>query len=175
MTDSPFTLLVQHTNVRSHLVYRISLLGEFFDFIFFTENTSIINDGSIDRFASQREESQQDIDFLKMLPQTFMNAFARDSFHEVLHGMSEELQKLPILSLTVPVKFQFEQTNAIGEWARKTLDKNVMLDISIDTNVSVGCRFVWKDVLYDFSLEHYRRLHEKELHTRLMSSLVAYA
>lgn len=175
MIDSTFTLLIQHTYVRSHLVYRISLLGEFFDFIFFTEDSSVVNSGAIDRFASQREESQQDVDFLKALPQTFMDVFTHDSFHEKLHDMSEELQKLPILSITVPVKFQLEQTDVIGEWVRKTLDNNIMLDISIDTGVSVGCRFVWKDILHDFSLEHYRHLHEKELHTQLMSSIATHA
>ncbi len=166
---------MQYTYVRSHLLYRISLLGEFFDFIFFTENASIIDYSSIDRFVSQREESQQDADFLKTLPQTFMDIFTRDSFHEKLHDMSEELQKLPTLSLTVPVKFQFEQTDVIGKWVRKVIGNDVMLDISIDTDVSVGCRFVWKDVLHDFSLEHYRHLHEKELHTRLESYFAAHA
>ncbi len=171
MISSQLALLIQHTYVRSHLMYRISLLGEFFDFVFFTKNSSVLDANIIDLFASESKESQQDIDFLKMLPQTFMDAFARDSFREILSSMLEELQNLTVFSISVPVKFQLEQTDKIGKWVRNTLNNDIILDISIDSDISVGCQFVWKNILYDFSLKHYIELHKKELHTNLMSAL----
>ncbi len=170
MIDSPLTSLIQCTYIRSDLVYRISLLGEFFDFIFFTDRGPFVKKDMVDHFANQRKETPQDIDFLKDLPQSFIEIFKRDSFRKVLDKMSEELQHLPTLSITAPVELPTEQMGTIGKWARESIDPNVVLDISIDETISVGCRFVWKDILYDFSLEHYFGSHEKELYTRLTPS-----
>ncbi len=171
MNNSPLSTLVKYTYVRSDLVYRISLLSEFFDFVFFTDHDSVANKDIIERFSGSRKEPQKDIDFLKSLPQAFMEMFTRDSFHEVLGGMSGELQQLPILSLAVPVTFPPEHTEAIGKWARKTISLDTMLDISVDESVYIGCRFIWENIIHDFSIDHYFNLHKDDLYTRLSSPI----
>lgn len=171
MNNSPLTQLMRYTYVRSDMVYRISLLNEFFDFVFFTDHDSVANKDTVRQFAGNRKEPGKDIDFLKSLPKTFMEIFTRDSFRTVLRDMSDGLQQLPILSLTVPVAFPLEHTEAIGKWARATITPDVMLDISVDETVYIGCRFVWKNIMHDFSIEHYFDLHKDDLYTLLSSPI----
>ncbi len=170
MNNQPLISLMQYTYVRSDLVYRISLLNEFFGFIFFTNHNSAINKNAIEQFADSGKGSQKDINFLRVLPQSFMGMFEHNSFRDVLQDMSKELEKLPVLSLTVPTVFSSEHTDAIGKWVRNNISQDIILAISVDKAVSVGCLFVWKNTLHDFSLEHYLDLHEKELYTRLIHS-----
>ncbi len=162
---------MQYTYIRSDFVYKISLLNEFFDFVFFTDHDSVANKEIIEYFANKRKEPQKDIDFLKSLSQEFMERFTHNSFRKVLQDMSDELQRLPVLSITVPVAFSLEHTNAIGEWVREKIASNIILDVSVNSTVSVGCRFVWKNIMHDFSIEHYLKLHEDDLSTQLILSV----
>ncbi len=171
MTKSLLASFLQHTYVRSNLVYRISLLTEFLNFVFFTDNDKGVKENVIEQFAKNSKESLKDIDFLKALPQSFLETFTRDSFREELDNMSKELEHLPVLSITVPVILPSEHIEAIGQWIRNVISPNAMLDISVDSTISSGCMFVWKDILYDFSLEHYLNLHKKEIYTQVISSL----
>ncbi len=170
MNNSPLTLLMRYAYVRSDLVYRISLLNEFFDFVFFADHDSVINKDVVERFAESGKESSKDIEFLKTLPQSFMEMFKHNSFRNTLQNMSDELEKLPVLFLTVPVMFSSEHTDAIGKWARSNISSDIVLTLSVDETISVGCLFVWKNTLYDFSLEHYFDLHKKELTAQLIPS-----
>lgn len=170
MSNSPLTSLIQYTYVRSTIIYRISLLSEFFDFVFFTaHDNSNVDKDIIEKFAISRKEPQKDIDFLKALPQTFVDMFTRDSFHTILQDMSDELQKFPVLSIVLPVEFSVEHTDEIGKWAREAIASNIVLDISVDTSISVGCRFVWENNMHDFSIEHYFSLHKEDLDTQITS------
>lgn len=171
MNNPSLAQLMHYTYVRSDMVYRISLLNEFFDFVFFTDHDSVANKDIIERFAGNRKEPQKDIDFLKSLPKTFMEMFTRDSFRTVLRDVSDELQQLPTLSLTVAVTFSSEHLEAIGKWARETITPDIMLDISVDETVYIGCRLVWKNIMHDFSIEHYFDMHKDDLYTLLSSPI----
>lgn len=171
MTKLLLAPFLQHTYIRSNLVYRISLLTEFLNFVFFTDNDKGVKENTIEQFAKNSRESPRDISFLKTLPQSFLEAFTRDSFREELDNISKELEHLPVLSITVPIALPFEHIEAIGQWIRNVINPNSMLDISVDSTISAGCMFVWKDILYDFSLEHYLNLHKKEIYTQIVSSL----
>ncbi len=171
MTKLLLESFLQHTYVRSNLVYRISLLTKFLNFVFFTENDKDVKENMIEQFAKNSREPPKDIDFLRALPQSFLETFTRNSFREELDKMSKELEHLSVLSITVPITLPFEHIEAIGQWVRNVISHNAMLDVSVDPTISAGCMFVWKDILYDFSFEHYLNLHKKEIYTQIVSSL----
>ncbi len=72
-------------------------------------------------------------------------------------------EKLPTLSLTITIMLDTENRAAVWAWVRKELGHDVMLDISSDTEIAVGCQIVWRDQLHDFGFSHYLDVNREKI------------
>lgn len=82
---------------------------------------------------------------------------------EAIEGLRHAVTLLPEIVLYVPTVFDGGQVKRIGEWCRTHMDATVCLDLRIDESTVGGCIVVWKNVLYDFSLEYFTRQHRDEI------------
>ncbi len=162
MNDTRLTTLVEHTYSRADFAYRIGVLKEFLSFMFFTAHESHVTKEVVDAFEKEKHPVE-DVAFLRSLPGTFFEGLTQESFNEELTHLSEAAQKLPTLSLTIPIMLDDENRAAVWAWVRKELGHDVMLDISSDTDVSVGCQIVWHDQLHDFGFDHYLAVNREKV------------
>ena len=168
MMDALLKALAERTYSRSDFSYRISVMREFLEYVFFTKHDARPGKESIEPFTAYRKKPEADALFLQSLPESFFESFGQDSFYELLETLAGAVKRLPTLSLTVPVVLSHTDVEAIGTWARKNVDPEVMLEIDIEASVAVGCQIVWKDQLHDYALNHYLALHAEELHKVLL-------
>lgn len=154
MNDTRLTTLVEHTFSRSDFAYRIGVLKEFLEFLFFASKGTQVTKETVDAFEKEGHPVA-DVAFLRSLPESFFAGLTKDSFHKELDQLADAAAKLPTLSLTIPVMLDAENRDAVGAWVRKELGKEVVLDIASDPEVSVGCQIVWHDKLHDFGFDHY--------------------
>ncbi len=169
------TPLIEHTYIRTDVVYRLSLIGEFLDFVFFTDGATVVTKETFTRFATQRSNPKKDNDFLQALSSSFWEQFTRDSFQQTLIHLKEELSRTPIIPLTIPVDLSEEYITPIGKFVRTIAGENMLVDVSIDPTLATGCQFVWKDQMHDFSFTHYVEIHRSELTTQLSALLAPSA
>lgn len=166
MNDSHLTTLIEHTFSRADLAYRIGVLKEFLEFLFFKANESRVSKESIDAFE-KKGHAVADLSFLRSLPDSFFEGFTKNSFYGELDRLSAAMQKLPMLALTIPVMLDSENRDAIGAWVRRELGKDVLLDLSTDPEIGVGCQMVWHDQLHNFDFDHYLEANREKIEERI--------
>lgn len=179
MTNSSLKIFTEHTYSRSDFAHNISLVREFFEFVFFTKRDASTGEDSIEQFAAYSKKPFVDIAFLRTLPASFLDSFTKESLYETLKRLSEESKQLKTLSLTVPIELSHEDVTAIGIWAHQEIDPDLLIDIDVDPSVAVGCRLVWNNRLHDFSLDRYFAenqtvLREKIVQTQKVSMASAH-
>jgi len=171
MDELIFSTLVKDAYTRSGLLHKIGLLKEYLEFVFFTKNNSYVEESLIEEWKGGGEHAIQDKMFLKSLPVEFWKSFSRESLYNVLDLLSEKVDEIPVLSLIVPVDLPEQSIMEIGKWVRSEIDKDLLLDVEVKISLSVGCQFVWKDRLHDFSLSRFLNKHQDKIHQLLNSRM----
>ena len=170
MTNPFLKTFTEHIYSRADFAHRISLVREFFEFIFFTRRNISANKDGIEQFAVYSKKPLADIAFLRTLPPSFFDAFTQESFYETLNRLSEDSKQLKTLSLTVPVPLSHADEAAISAWAHREVDPDLLIDVDIDSSIAVGCRVAWDNRLHDFSFNHYLTENQTVLHERFSQS-----
>jgi len=83
------------------------------------------------------------------------STFTRDNLYSRLDELKESAEKLPELTLYVPVDLDAEGVTLIGSWCRKNIDTSLLLNIIVDPSAIGGCKFVWNGAYRDFSLGYF--------------------
>ncbi len=166
MTLQLLEALTAQTYSRSDFAYRLSLVRELLEYLFFIKRSVSVTTETVKEFAAQSKKPLEDIAFLQSLPASFLTAFTQDSFYHQLDELVLASRQLQTLSLTVPVALTRADVEAIGRWAHEHVDPRLLIDIDIDPSIAVGCRIGWSNRLYDFSFEHYLTVQKKELQAR---------
>ena len=175
MTTALFSSFVAQTYSRSDFAYRISLLREFLEFVFFTTRTSHVGNESLDQFTAAGARPVSDIAFLRALPMPFFEVFTQDSLYTVLDKLSQEAKQLPTLSLTLPVVLSQSDREMIGAWVRTALGNDVLIEVDVDRTVAVGCRLVWNNQHHNYDFDHYLAKCSGTLRTQLGQHMLAGA
>ena len=175
MLGSLFQTIVRHTYTRSDFLYRMSLLKEFLEFIFFVDQKYIVNQESLSKFIQQNKKTSKDLEFLTQLSQSSLALFTKDSFYDSLDKMSEESKQLETLSLVLAIELPAAALERIGTWARRVIAKDILLEISIDPSITAGCQIILKKALHDFSFAHYIQKNADKLHSNIILSRVSPA
>ena len=172
MTNPLLKTFTEHTYSRVDFAHSISLVREFFEFIFFTKRDAAGSTDGIEQFAAYSKKPLADIVFLRTLSPSFLAAFTQESLYETLNRLSEDSKKLKTLSLTVPVPLSRADEAAIGAWTHREVDPDLLIDVAVDPSVAVGCRVVWNNRLYDFSFNHYLTENQTALHESFVRSVL---
>ena len=172
MTNPFLKIFTEHTYSRADFAHSISLVREFFEFIFFTNRDASASKEGVEQFAVYSKKPLADITFLRTLPPSFLAAFTQESLYETLNRLSEDAKQLKTLSLTVPVVLSRADVVAIGMWAHQEVDPDLLIDVDVDASITTGCRIVWNNRLHDFSFNHYLTESQSALHERFAQSVL---
>src|SRR3989344_756098 len=175
MNTALFTIFTERIFSQSDFAYRISIVREFLEFVFFTKHDARVSGNSIDQFVDYSKKSVADVAFLRALPESFFESFTQASLYETLDNLSKEAKQLKTLSLTTPVALSSADVNAIGMWARHDVDPPLLIEINVDPVVAVGCRAAWHNHLYDFGFDHYLAKTRAALQARVAERMTAGA
>ncbi|GEM_PF-2098774 len=169
-TASPaFNILLASTSIRFVLVRRVGLVREILTTFFFSEGVTETSPAAlISSFFARSTVAREDTEFLETLPASFWKSFSRGAFDGELSHLEKMIDNQPLFPITFARALPLAHAEAVGAWVRRTLGPSLLLDVSIDPSVSAGCRFIWRDRLYDFSLP--RLLEEKK--NELVAALV---
>lgn len=74
------------------------------------------------------------------------------NIYQLAEHLEKRVNELPIVTIYLPFTPPEDEIPHIGEWARKNLDPNVLLETRIDQYVTGGCGIVWNGVYRDFAL-----------------------
>ena len=158
----------KETYRRSDFAYRLSLLREFFEYAFFTKRVARASLAEVDDFAASTQRTPAEVVFLKSLPDSFLSTVTQASVYDTLDALEADYKKLDSITLTVPVLFSENDVAEIGQWVRREIAEDLVLEFTVDPGVVAGCRVVWRSHVYDFSFEHYFDKARESVRTALL-------
>lgn len=172
MSSALFDHVHRLVYTRADMLRALGVVREFLSFVCFTKGREAADAPElIKEFAADRALDDEERTWLQQIPAEAWSAFTRDTFHSTLDACIERIDTLPHLSLTLAAALPPAQMRALGEWVRTEIDPQLLLNIEIDTNLGVGCRFVWKSKLHDYSLAHFLHASGGGLRERLSARL----
>jgi hypothetical protein len=167
MIDQLLAPIAEHAYRRSDVAYRLSLVREFLEYIFFTKRETGANKENVEAFIVETKKPAADATFLRALPPTFLSAFTQESFYSLIDQCAEAANHMKTLSLSVPVSFTPADIEVLGTWVQKEVEPHVLIDVDVDPDIIVGCRIGWENRLHDYSFDHFFSGCEAALSERL--------
>ncbi len=159
MTESQMTTLLECTFSRAEFAVRTGLLRNFLEWVFFTAHEGAATAELVERYEAEMHTTVRDAAFLRALPKTFWDGWTQENFYEQLETLDDAVSRLPVLTLTVAVPFESAQVDAVGAWARRSVDPKLLVECNTDPALGAGCQVVWRNHLHDYSFAE--RLSEK--------------
>lgn len=84
----------------------------------------------------------------------FIHNFTAQNSYQIINKLTENLNRLPIITLYLAVIISDNDIDKIGGWFRNILKTQVLLDINLNPNLVAGCAFVYNGKYYDYSLRN---------------------
>jgi hypothetical protein len=164
MKDSVLQRILANTFTKSDFYRAIDLVHEFLEYAFYNTDDSDDTDHTerLVAFATKRGEVTS-ARRIEEWGEEVLGVFTRDNLYEKLREIKEAVEELPELTLYVPVAFGQEELSMIGTWCRENVDRAIILSVSVDSDVSGGCAFVWRGAYHNYSLDHFLNKKQDEI------------
>ena len=101
--EESFSHLVRESGTRSDVLYKIELLKEFFEFIFFKGYATFASEAAIAVFAKEHGRSTDDGAYLSTLQGAFLEGWTEQNFYGILADFERRAKTAPALELVIPV------------------------------------------------------------------------
>ena len=141
----------------------LSALQVFLEFKLFTEHRGVSFEELLRRFFLEHHIAPDTHARLTNLSESYLDLFTRENLYEKMKSIGEAFEKLPRITLYVPIALTSEATAKLGTWLREHVAENLVIRLEVDAELAVGCALVWKGVYYDYSFRYFVKKHEKEL------------
>lgn len=79
---------------------------------------------------------------------------------EGLEEIKRDIEKLPLVTITLAVAPPKKEINRLGQWFRRNVHPRAILDIHQNPQIIGGCRIIWRGREGDFSLR--RKLQKND-------------
>lgn len=166
-----FLKLLKHTYTRANFYYRLEILKEFLEYVFFVrKDTEVQNIEMFKQFLQKRKEDETTKSVLVTLDDALLLEFTPTNLYEVVQQVKHRIKTLPIIVVYVPARFPPKEVIRLGEWFRTHLLSSLLLSLQVDPSVAGGCAFVWKNIYYDFSFKYFLNSKRDKLISIMRSS-----
>ncbi len=72
---------------------------------------------------------------------------------EKLEDAEKTIKQVQVVNLSVPIGLDIDEIIQIAQKAQVVFGQKVFLEIRVDPSLMGGCVFVWKGLVYDYSLK----------------------
>jgi F0F1-type ATP synthase delta subunit len=156
MTDDQLLETIINTSfVKADVLRRTRIVREYLEQKFFTPGEK----KNLKEFLEGLQASEDDTKVLSKWGDAFFHSFTKENAYELLDKINGHVKDLPSVNLYVPVTLEPDDVAKLGDWFRKNVDSNVIIELHVESSTFGGCAFAWNGVYTDYSLKHY--LHKR--------------
>ncbi len=130
---------------------RIGLLQRVLESLFYTKAEGDATPEERYSAALAVEATPEDHTAVALWGTAWLTAFSEQTFHTNIAELHTWLEGLPRVTVYVPAVLDADGEETMGEWCRKELSPNHMLDFEIDAMTLGGCAVISGGKLYDYS------------------------
>lgn len=147
MEDQIFETILKNTYTVFQFKHRLRILKSNFNQKFYGGDLQI-------------EPAEDDINWMKTLPQTFFQSFTADNQAQIFTFLEGKLKETPALTLNLAFNPPDELINEMGEFYRQKFTSFKLIDLKFDLSLIAGCSMIWKGAYKDYSLK--ARIEERK-------------
>jgi hypothetical protein len=144
--------LMKGTFDRGTIIRRIGVARQYLEQVYFTPSRESFGD-----WAPKAGVQFDDVDVLAELDGPFWDSFARETMYQILENMRVAIGKLPSIGLYVPHKPEPADALGYGEWLRKNVNPNLVMDVHVDDGTVGGCAIAADGMWRDYSVRYFMR------------------
>ena len=167
MTQELLKTLAKTAYTENEFRRLLSALQVFLESKLFSEHPGLSFEELLRRFFLEHHVAEDTRTRLTSLSESFLSLFTQKNLYEKMKSINEAFEKLPRITLYVPIALTSEATVKLGTWLRQHVMENLVIRLKIDAELSVGCAFVWEGVYHDYSFRYFVKKHEKELESTM--------
>jgi hypothetical protein len=125
----------------------------------FIQSIEIINDQlyevnfNLEKALSNQFGIEKKDKFITFLREQNINNSSNDDLKKFLTSVQENIRKLPVLSITLAFEPDDKTLKAIVEWFLFNLNRQILLDISVDKKIIAGASINFKGKYKDYSVK----------------------
>ena len=159
--------VVDKTYTKTDIVRRTRFLREYMEKTFFTPE-----EHEMTKFLISRQATTEDIDSFLSWGEEFFKTFTRENTYKIVSAINDFAKHMPQVVLYIPYEPVPAETVKLGKWFRKSVHREILMDLHTDPTLLGGCAFVWRGIYRDYSLRYYMLKKREEIH-KLISEYVA--
>lgn len=156
--------ILANTYTKASLLRRIALFRSFLE----RKHYSKSGFKRLKTFFEEKAVSDDDAQALQAWSGVFTKRLARSTFYKKLETIRKEILALPSVTVYLPFKAEESELTKIGQWFRRHIRKQMMMDVKVDPSLVGGCALVWNGYYRDYSL-HRQFKDKKEEINQLIS------
>lgn len=159
MSDKIISIMLQNTYTSDDLVKRLGWLR-----VFYSEH--LFNGKGEDSLKTilGKECEEENIQVLQEWIDDFKkNNLLEHEVYEAINEIEKKVSTLETITLYVPIKFSHQYIARFGKWFRENVQRDTLLTLRTNPEVSGGCGVVFNDVYHDFSLRYFIKKSRAEL------------
>jgi hypothetical protein len=151
--------------------HRLGLVRRFFEQVYFSGSDT---SETLEDFLIKAEVPAAATKALASWSRDWLADLDPSSFHEKFETVRERLQKIPTVTLSVPVALGVAEREAVGSWMRahvgardagesKQGKLGALVDLVVDPRAAGGCRIVVGGRYGDFSFRYFSEQNREQL------------
>ncbi len=122
----------------------------------------ILEDFLLKKFFSSEEKSLPPE--LKDLPKNFFDYFSKENAPSLLEKMEAKIEKIEPLVIYLPFSPSKREIEKIGNFIKKKIRKDIILEFREDKSLIGGCALAWKGLYKDFSIRGELKQKRKKIY-----------
>lgn len=151
MEEKLLETVIANTYTKSSFYRRLACLRAYIEKKYFSKSGF----KSFPEYLEEQEIDSEDKAALKKWSEVFSKRLSQSSFYKKLEALRDEFSGLPSVAIYLPFRAPDEELNKIGEWLRKNVKKDLVMDVKFDPAMVGGCGLVWKGYYKDYSLKNF--------------------
>jgi len=150
--------LISLSYTKTDITRRLRILREFFEQKYYSSGGR-----SLEEFLKTAKCTKEDSGMLLSLDSKFYKNFTKSNTYPCLAKLDRLLNKEEVIHVYLPYEPMAEEKEKIGSWFKKNISKNVILDIQVDSSITLGCAFAYKGIYHNFSLKYFMDIKRGEI------------
>lgn len=142
--------LVRVCFTKTEVSRRLRIIREYLENKFFKSKTKNLKSF----FINSKYPSSDTLAIEKLSPD-FFASFNKNNAYPQLTKIGKALNNLDTIHLYLPADFPPNDLSRVGLWFKKNVAEDVLLEIEIDSSLTLGCAVSKNGIYHDFSLKYF--------------------
>lgn len=106
-------------------------------------------------FYKNAPDTSSDVEAIAAWGEEFFLSLSGGNFYGKLREIKSAIDRLPVVTIYVPIAFTNDLLARLGQWCRKNIRPEILLDVRVNPETIGGCGVAYGSAFQDLSFKHF--------------------